>query len=93
MCKIIEKFVLYFKYCYFSGEFLNINMENWKCVYNANQLYKVEVIRDFLTSANIEAVVVNKMDSSYIMFGDVELYVQPDDESRAVELIKNCKFD
>lgn len=68
-------------------------MDNWKCIYNADKLYKVEVVRDFLKAENIESVLINKMDSSYTMFGNVELYVQPEDENRAVELIKNCKFD
>ena len=68
-------------------------MENWKCVYTAVQLYKVDVVKDFLTAENIEAVVVNKMDSAYTMFGEVELYVKPEDENRAVELIKKCRFE
>ena len=67
-------------------------MDNWICVYTTNQIYKAEAVKDLLTEENIEAVVMNKKDSWYL-FGDVELYVQPEDEHLAVELIKGFKFE
>lgn len=68
-------------------------MKNWKCVYSANQVYKAEAVKDLLARDNIEAVVLNKIDSAYTVFGEVELYVQPEDEDRAVELIKGFKIE
>ena len=68
-------------------------MENWICVYSTNQVYKAEAVRDFLSKENIEAVVVDKKDSSYTVFGEVELYVQPEDENMAIELIKGFDIE
>jgi len=68
-------------------------MENWKCVYTTDQVYKAEAVKDFLTEENVESVVVNKKDSAYTVFGEVELYVQPEDENIAVELIKGFKIE
>ncbi len=68
-------------------------MENWKCVYTANQVYKAEAVKDLLAKEDIEAVVVNKKDSAYTVFGDVELYVQPEDENMSIELIKGFHIE
>ena len=68
-------------------------MENWKCVYTTDQVYKAEAVKDFLMEENIESVVVNKKDSAYTAFGEVELYVQPEDENRAAELVKGFKIE
>jgi hypothetical protein len=67
-------------------------MENWTCVYTANQVYKAEAVKDLLDEENIEAVLMNKKDSAYL-FGEVELYVQPEDENMATELIKGFKIE
>ena len=67
-------------------------MENWVCVYTANQVYKAEAVKELLAEENIEAVVVNKKDSMYL-FGEVELFVQPEDENLATELIKSFKIE
>ena len=68
-------------------------MENWKCIYTTNQVYKAEAVKDFLAEENIEAVVVDKKDSAYTVFGDVELFVQPEDENLATELIKGFSIE
>ena len=68
-------------------------MEDWKSVYTTDQIYKAEAVRDFLAKENIEAVVVNRKDSAYTVFGEVELYVQPEDENLAIELIKGFHIE
>ena len=68
-------------------------MEDWKCIYSTDQMYKAEMMKAFLVKENIEAVVVNKKDSAYTVFAEVELYVQPEDEHLAIELIKEIKIE
>jgi len=67
-------------------------MENWKCIYTTDQLYKADAVKVLLAEENIESFVMNKKDSSYLL-GDVELYVQPEDENKAVEMIKGFKIE
>jgi len=67
-------------------------MENWICIYTADQMFKAEAVKSLLTEENIEVVVMDKKDSSYL-WGEVELYVQPEDENLAVELIKGFKIE
>ena len=68
-------------------------MKNWTCVYTTDQLYQAEAARDFLIKENIDAVVMNKKDSAYTVFGEIELYVQTENESLAVELIKSFRIE
>ena len=67
-------------------------MENWTCVFVTNNAHKADMVKELLVNENIEAVVMNKKDSSYL-FGDVELYVPPEDENMAIELIKGLKIE
>jgi len=67
-------------------------MDNWTCVYSTDQEYQAELVKGYLTNENIEAVIFNKKDSSYTIFGSAEVYVQPEDENLAIELIKAKKF-
>ncbi len=68
-------------------------MENWKCVYTTNQVYKAEAVKEYLAKEDVESVIVNKKDSAYTVFGEVELFVQPEDEHLAVELIKEIHIE
>ena len=67
-------------------------MEKWKCVFTTDQEYQAELVKGYLTNENIEAVIFNKKDSAYTFYGYVEVYVQPEDENLAVELIKEKKI-
>lgn len=60
---------------------------NWRKVYSTGTLYKAEIVKDVLEENDIQAVLLNKQDSFY-HFGDIEIYVQPDDVIRAKFLIK-----
>lgn len=49
---------------------------------------KAEIIKQMLQENNINVVLLNKQDSSYLMFGDIELYVNNKDLKKATDLIK-----
>ena len=67
-------------------------MENWKCIFATDQEYQAELVKGYLISENIEAAIFNKKDSAFTVLSDVEVYVQPEDENMAIELIKEKKF-
>ena len=68
-------------------------MEDWKCVYTTDQEYKAELVKGYLANENIEAVLFNKKDSAYVFWGYVEVYVHPENEDLAIELIKEKHFE
>ena len=64
-------------------------MENdWQQVYSAKSAIDAEMVRGMLENVGIDAVVMNKQDSSYL-FGDVEVYVSKEQAEKAADIIKN----
>ena len=49
---------------------------------------KAAIVKQMLEENNIKVVLLNKQDSSYLMFGLVELYVQKDQVEKTENLLK-----
>ncbi len=52
--------------------------KNWRKIYSTTELYKAQIIKEILDEEDIEVVYINKKDSTYGSFGDVEIYVHVD---------------
>jgi hypothetical protein len=55
----------------------------WEKIFSTNTEYQAEILKALLEEENIECVIINKKDSSYLTFGEIELYVKPDDILKA----------
>ena len=55
---------------------------------NPNQ---AEIIKQMLEENEINVVLLNKQDSSYLMFGDIEIYINKKDLKQATKLLKYNK--
>ncbi len=60
--------------------------KNWSKIYSSNKPYEVEIIKKNLDDNNINSVIINKQDSSFII-GSIELYVNDKDISKAKKII------
>ena len=49
---------------------------------------KAEITKQMLEENNINVVLLNKQDSSYLMFGSIELYVDKEQLNQATDLLK-----
>lgn len=67
-----------------------MDASTWTSVYSSNKPWQAEIAKQVLNDHGIEAIVVNKQDSNYL-FGEVEVYTQPEDVARAKELLKNIE--
>lgn len=65
--------------------------KDWKQVFLSGQLYRAEIARELLENNGINSVILNQKDSSYTSFGNIELYVNKNDEEKALELLKELK--
>ncbi len=65
--------------------------KDWVKIFSSDQPYQAELARQVLEENGIQAVVMNKKDSSYLMFGETELYVSQDDVIKAKQLIKTLE--
>ena len=61
--------------------------KGWIKLFATTDFYKAEIIRQALTEQGINAVILNKRDSSYGLFGQVELFAHQDDQEEARRII------
>ena len=61
---------------------------NWIKIASFKQAYQIELLKGMLEENNIVTVSVNKKDSSYLAFGEIELFVESKDVIQAKNLIK-----
>jgi len=69
-------------------------MKSWVVVFKSKLGHKAEIVKDVLFDNEVDAVIVNKKDTSYNMFGQFEVNVAPEHAVRALRVIENdIKFD
>jgi hypothetical protein len=64
---------------------------NWTKVYSTSNAVEASIILTMLQENDIEAVEMNKLDSSYLSFGLIEVYCQPENAIAALHLINDSK--
>lgn len=64
-------------------------MDGWHKLYSTRNYAEANIIKGMLEENNIAAVVLNKMDSSYLAFGDIEIYVPLHLKEIAAQLLKD----
>jgi hypothetical protein len=62
--------------------------EDWVLIFETNKDFEAELIKGMLKEHDIEAFVMNKQDSLYLI-GNFEIYVTRDDVMKAKTLILN----
>jgi len=65
--------------------------DEWTKVFSSNQLYQAQMVHDLLQQEDIEAVLIDKQDSFY-HFGDIEVYVKPENVVRAKHFINKLEL-
>ena len=63
-------------------------MEQWQKVYTTRNITQASIVQGMLEENSIPVQLMNKQDSSYLNFGDIELYVPHHLSSTARQLIE-----
>ena len=61
--------------------------KNWINIFSSTNHIEVEIVKQMLDENNVTAVTLNKQDSSYNMFGAIDLYVKEGNQTIALQLI------
>jgi hypothetical protein len=61
--------------------------DGWIKVYSSTQVFKVELMKGVLENNGMDAVIVNRQDSSYLTFGEIELYTLKIYANKAIGII------
>lgn len=65
-------------------------MENRTMVYTTTMLHSAQIVKDRLEAEGISALILNQQDSMYKAFGQIEVYVQLEDEEKAKVIIEQA---
>lgn len=49
--------------------------KGWVIAYTTRQSFRAEILKQVLHDHGINAQIINKMDTSYMAYGDIEIYV------------------
>lgn len=63
----------------------------WVKVYSFSKMHLALIAKEVLADNGIESNIMNKQDSSYVVIGDIEIYVQSDDFDKALEILKTIE--
>ncbi|MCQ4874173.1 MULTISPECIES: putative signal transducing protein [Odoribacteraceae] len=63
-------------------------MDNWVSVFETTETFVAERMKEVLIEAGIPAVVLNQLDSSYKVFGEINVMVNKEDLQKAETVIK-----
>jgi len=69
------------------------SQSNWEVLYGTRLLYKAEILKSVLEENEIQAVIINKQDSAYVIIGEIEVYVKRDDMVNAYQILKRFLSD
>ena len=62
--------------------------DNWVKIYSSVHIHKVEIIQALLKEDEIDSIILNKRDSTYL-FGEIELYVAVENVLKSKQIISN----
>lgn len=68
-----------------------MNQNKWTTLITTNKPYQLSIIEGKLLEHGIKSVIINKIDSSYLNFGEAELKVKEIDLDIAQEILKNVE--
>ena len=68
-----------------------MTQNNWITLETTSKPYQLELIKGLLLEHEIQSVIINKIDSSYLQFGEAELKVKASDLETAKEILKDVQ--
>jgi Putative prokaryotic signal transducing protein len=61
--------------------------KSWIKIYTSTNSFQASLVSSVLKDHQIDVVEMNKKDSSYLNFGEIELYIHPRHFDEAIEII------
>jgi hypothetical protein len=68
-------------------------MKSWYKIYSTVNYAEANIIKGMLEENNIQTILLNKQDSSYLCLGEIELYVSIHFKDVAIHLVNNALFN
>ncbi len=68
-------------------------MQDWHLLFKTRDRSEASIIQGMLEENEIAAQILNKLDSSYLNFGELEIYVPAAQNTKAKDLMRELKYD
>ena len=69
-------------------------MRNWTKIYETKKPHRAEIVKDILEQKGINAIIMDRKDSAYDIFGQLELLVKVEEVLNALKIIEDdIKFE
>ena len=68
-----------------------MNQNKWVTLMKTSKPYQLNLVKGKLLENAINSVIINKIDSSYLNFGEAELKVMESDFKRAQDILNDVK--
>ena len=68
-----------------------MNQNKWITLMKTSKPYQLNLVKGKLLENAIKSVIINKIDSSYLNFGEAELKVMESDFKRAQDILNDVK--
>ncbi len=68
-------------------------MKGWTKIYMTRDYTRANIIKGMLEENSVAVVILNKLDSSYVNFGDLEIFVPEQHVEIARKLIDNDQLN
>jgi len=65
-------------------------MTDWYLLFKTSNRAEASIIQGMLEENDIVVQILNKLDSSYLNFGELEIFVPNDQKERAIALLSSC---
>jgi hypothetical protein len=69
-----------------------MDQKQWAIVFSTSIHYQAEIVKQMLESNDVEAVVMDKQDTSYPMLGEADVFVVKENEEFAKKLIQGFEI-
>jgi Putative prokaryotic signal transducing protein len=66
--------------------------KDWETIYETANIFNAELIQEFLNEHEIESIILNQQDSSYLSFGEIKVMVKRDSFILAKKLINETSL-
>jgi len=64
-------------------------VSSWSKVYESKKPYRTEMVKDILEQKGIKAIVLDRKDSAYDIFGQLEVHVKAEEVLNALKIIED----
>ncbi len=69
-------------------------MSKWSKVYETEIPHRAEIVKDILGQKGVNAIILNKKDSAYHIFGQLEVHVKAESVIKTLKIIEDdIKFE